>query len=137
MILCVSACKVPDVVRAIQLGFIDVLCLPVDAECLHNSLSRAVQSGLRDHRAYRVDIPHDLLSVLNSEEAHIFRCLVQGVRNKQIGKELGLSVRTIHYRKKAIFEKLRVEDRSEAIEMLREFRDGNGLDNRLLRYSQN
>lgn len=119
VILCVSAWEIPEVVRAIKLGFTDVLRLPSDVEHIRQSIDRAIESDRITGNNYRVDIPHDILTLLNAEEARIFCCLVQRVTNKQISRELGLSIRTIHYRKKSIFEKLKVENRGEAVELLR------------------
>ena len=127
VILYVASLEIPDAVRAIQLGFSDVIRMPCHAENLRHSLQHAIESDPISRSKFRVDIPNDILSLLNTEEARIFRFMVQGAANKQIGAELGLSIRTIHYRKKKIFEKLRINSRSEAIEMLRTYRSEDGV----------
>lgn len=136
VILCLVSLDVPDVVQAIKLGFANVIQIPSNVEQLRRSVEEALESAskqtLNNCQANRcncvVEIPHQVLSRLNSEETRIFQCLAEGITNKQISAELGLSVRTIHYRKKIIFEKLRIGSRSEAIEMLRILRTGSGGD---------
>jgi DNA-binding CsgD family transcriptional regulator len=41
-----------------------------------------------------------------------------------VGSTLDISVRTFHYRKRSIFAKLGVKNRSEAIELIRRSVDG-------------
>lgn len=127
VILYVASLEIPDAVRAIQLGFADVIRMPCHAENLRHSLQHSIENDPISRSKFRVDIPNDILSLLNSEESRIFRFMVQGAANKQIGAELGLSIRTIHYRKKKIFEKLHISSRSEAIEMLRTYRSGDSV----------
>ncbi len=128
VILYLSSLDVPDVVRAIKLGFADVLQMPFDVEKIRDSLEDAIESDRTSRSSCRVDIPHHILSLLNSEETRIFQCMAEGVSNKQISAELGLSIRTIHYRKKIMYEKLRIGDRTEAIELIRTIRNDNGTD---------
>lgn len=130
VILYVGSLEIPDAVRAIQIGFADVIRMPCHVENFKQSLEHAIESEPISRSKYRVDIPNDILSLLNSEEARILQFMVQGAANKQIGAELGLSIRTIHYRKKKIFEKLRINSRSEAIEMLRTYRSGDNATER-------
>ena len=125
VILCLSSLDIPDVVRAIKLGFADVVRRSADIEQLRQSLQEATERDHTSRSGCFEDIRPYILSILNSEEARIFQCLAEGISNKQISVELGLSVRTIHYRKKIIFEKLRIDNRTEAIELIRTFRNGN------------
>ena len=69
-------------------------------------------------------IPRSISDVLSSEEAVILRLIVQGRTAKEVGSTLDISVRTFHYRKRSIFAKLGVNNRSEAIELIRRSVDG-------------
>lgn len=114
--------RIHDVVEAIHAGFVDFL----DTSSLSDRLVPALQLALeRDHlkRALaQVLLPHALAKRLSSEETRIFNLLIQGRTTKQVGAELGLSVRTVHYRKKAVFERLGVRNRTEAFELIRRSR---------------
>ncbi|MCE3015889.1 MAG: response regulator transcription factor [Pirellula sp.] len=125
VILCLSSLDVPDVVRAIKLGFADVVRMHSDVEQIRVSLQEATELEQTSRRGCFPSIHQEILSMLNAEEVRIFQRLAEGVSNKQISVELGLSVRTIHYRKKIIFEKLRVCNRIEAVELMRTYRSGN------------
>jgi len=48
--------------------------------------------------------------------------MVRGRTTKQVAAELDISIRTVHYRKKALLEKVGVQNRSEAIELVRRMR---------------
>lgn len=124
VILCLASLEVPDVVRAIKLGFADVVRMPTDVQQLRRCLEEATEREQTSRNGSFADRRSDILAVLNPEEARIFQRLAEGVSNKQISVELGLSVRTIHYRKKIIFEKLHIGNRTEAIELIRTYRNG-------------
>ena len=64
-------------------------------------------------------IPLSILSKLATDAREIFRFLVQGKTAKELAAALDVSVRTFHYRKKAIFNSLGVTNRTELIELIR------------------
>jgi DNA-binding NarL/FixJ family response regulator len=59
---------------------------------------------------------HELVfEQLSAEEKDILRRIVNGETAKQIGVALDISVRTFHYRKKTILDKLAIHTRSELL----------------------
>ncbi len=69
-------------------------------------------------RSQRIVPPH-LVELLTNEELRIYQALIDNRTTKQIASELRLSIRTIHYRKKMLFQKLAVKTRREALELVR------------------
>ncbi len=114
--------RIHDVVQAIHAGFVDFL----DSSSLADHLVPALQLALERDQIKRAItqaiLPQPLAKRLSSEETQIFNLLIHGRTTKQVGSELGLSVRTVHYRKKAIFERLGVRNRTEAFELIRRSR---------------
>jgi DNA-binding NarL/FixJ family response regulator len=122
VLLCVTNWQVSDIVRAVKSGVADVLAIESDIVRLSNALLTSLKKDRFNRSKIQLDIPQTMIEQLSSEEATIFSLMIQGRTTKQIGAELDLSVRTIHYRKKSIFMKLGVSDRNEAVEMVRRLR---------------
>jgi DNA-binding NarL/FixJ family response regulator len=122
VLLCVVNWQVSDIVRAVKIGVADVLAIESDTARLSNALVTSLKKDRFNRSKIQLDIPQTMIDQLSSEEATIFSLMIQGRTTKQIGAELDLSVRTIHYRKKSIFMKLGVRDRNEAVEMVRRLR---------------
>jgi DNA-binding NarL/FixJ family response regulator len=66
--------------------------------------------------APEVDAP---VEALNARETEILRLVEQGMMNKQIASELGLTVGTVKWYMQQIFSKLAVRRRSQAIHKAR------------------
>jgi len=64
-------------------------------------------------------IPPNILERLDTEEARIVHLITLGLTAKEIGSALDVSIQTYYYRKKTIFEKLNISNRSELIELIR------------------
>ncbi len=111
--------ELESVVSAMKHGAAEVL----EWGKLEQHLTRAVQQAMKAAEDARMEltggIPGFLVGSLNAEETRVFQMIVQGKTIKQIAAELRLSIRTIHYRKKTLLEKLGVANRSEAIELVR------------------
>ena len=54
------------------------------------------------------------LRPLSRRERHVLQCLVKGMSNKEIGRELGCSVDTVKVYMRMIMAKLNVRNRVEA-----------------------
>jgi len=114
-----------DIIKAIKHGAANVLVEPVECAKMVDALSESISCDRSKRTRLSLSIPEAVMAQLNSDEASILSLLIQGRTTKEIGSELDLSVRTIHYRKTSMFKKLGVRDRSEAIEMVRTIRRGN------------
>ncbi|MCU0714616.1 MAG: LuxR C-terminal-related transcriptional regulator [Pirellula sp.] len=108
-----------DVVRAIREGVTDVLDRPADDPSLLRLIDEALARDSLRRTSPKLSIPLAIKEKLTFQESKILSCIIAGRTTKQIGAELDLSVRTIHYRIKSILSKLGVSSRSEAIELLR------------------
>lgn len=52
--------------------------------------------------------------MLTSRESTVGALLVRGLSNKSIGKELGISPRTVQNHLRSVYAKLRVQNRTQA-----------------------
>ncbi|XZE44865.1 LuxR C-terminal-related transcriptional regulator [Pirellulaceae bacterium SH467] len=118
VILLTYGWKAFDAVRAIRLGMTDVLDLPVDEALLQQSIEEALIRDAKRKEARSFGIPVTLSERLTFQESRILAAIAHGKTTKQIGSELDLSVRTVHYRFKSILTKLGVTTRAEAVELL-------------------
>ncbi|MCY2973118.1 MAG: LuxR C-terminal-related transcriptional regulator [Planctomycetota bacterium] len=111
-----------QVVQAMKCGAAEI----VDTTFTKDRFRASIESTLaidRSIRRMKADaIPDPILQRLTLEESRIFSAMVRGRTTKQIATELDVSVRTVHYRKKALLAKIGVKDRSEAIELVRQMR---------------
>ena len=116
--------ELADIIKAIKHGAANVLAEPVECSLVVDALSQAIACDRVNRTRITLSIPDSVIAQLDSDEASILSLLIQGRTTKEIGSELDLSVRTIHYRKTSMFKKLGVRDRSEAVEMVRTIRRG-------------
>ena len=106
LVLCVSNWSVSNIVLAVKRFASDVLGPEMDLTLANAALNLALNRD-RFHRSRsQFDLPSSIVDQLSPEEAMIFGLMLQGRTTKQVGAELDLSVRTIHYRKKSIFQKM-------------------------------
>jgi len=117
--------ELTDIIKAIKQGAANVLIEPVECSQLVDALTISIACDRANRTRLSLSIPEAVMAQLDSEEVSILSLLIQGRTTKEIGSELDLSVRTIHYRKASMFGKLGVRDRSEAVEMVRTIRRGN------------
>jgi two-component system, LuxR family, response regulator FixJ len=109
---------VPMVVRAMKAGALNFLEKP----CRDQQLWEAIQEGLRwdashrCHTAMRAKAAHRL-GRLTPGEHEVLRHLTQGMSNKAIAAELGLSVRTIEVRRAKLMKKMKAESLAELIQL--------------------
>lgn len=98
-------------VQALKTGAKDFLQKPVQPDRLLTAVARAVQDDL-DRRAYPIDenfwrIHYELLT---DREKEILRGVTQGLLNKQIARQCGISERTVQAHRRAIYTKLDVHN---------------------------
>lgn len=111
--------QIPNVVQAIKIGAEEVCEFPGPRGDLNFALKRIMSADRARQRPYHELIPNSILQRLTREEARILHLLVQGRTTKEVGATLDVSIRTVHYRKKEMLRKLGVQNRSEAIELIR------------------
>jgi DNA-binding NarL/FixJ family response regulator len=59
--------------------------------------------------------PEQFSTVLSPQELHVLKLLTQGHQNKTAAAELGISIHTVSFHLRSIYEKLHVHSRSEAV----------------------
>jgi len=103
---------VSDAVKAIKLGADDVCDLQGQVSQLRKMIYKALASESLKPKGIHDVIPAAILELLEADEARIMHLIALGLTAKEIGV-------TYHYRKKSIFQKLGVANRSEMIELIR------------------
>ena len=107
---------VQTTVQAIKAGAEDFLTKPVASE----QLLRAVERAMAHHEASRgqkqkLAMLRDSLATLTPRERQVFEHVVRGETNKQIGRELGASERTIKAHRHQVMEKMKVRSVAELV----------------------
>lgn len=108
-----------QIVQAMKIGAIDILQKPYHSQELEN----VIRSSMEVSKKISTKTPADtaaeaVLDSLTAEEDSILRLLCNGWTVKQVAAKLDISVRTVHYRKNSIFDKLGVKNRTEAMSRL-------------------
>ncbi len=115
---------VAKAVQAVKFGAKEVCVFPANGNELKNAINQILTESHQESIPLDEKIPRSIYDALSSEESVILRLIVQGRTAKEVGSTLDISVRTFHYRKKSIFAKLGVTNRSEAIELIRRSVEG-------------
>ena len=107
---------VQTAVQAIKAGAEDFLTKPVSSQ----QLTRAVERAMARHEASRglkqkLEEMGELLATLTPRERQVFERVVQGKINKQIGRELGATERTIKAHRHQVMEKMKVRSLAELV----------------------
>jgi len=82
---------------------------------LHPAIARKVMSHFASGAKQSKPAPSSRLSDLTPREAEIFMMAVRGIGNKDIARQLSISVRTVQAHFTSVFKKLRVSSRTEAV----------------------
>jgi FixJ family two-component response regulator len=107
---------VPTTVKAIKAGAEDFLTKPVTSEQLLHAIEQAMahQAAVRGQRR-QLDVLRELLASLTPRERQVFERVVQGKINKQTGRELGATERTIKAHRHQVMEKMKVQTVAELV----------------------
>lgn len=105
-------------VRAMKAGAEDFLTKPVSSEHLLHAIERA----MAHHEIWRaqkqkLDALRELLATLTPRERQVLDLVVQGKTNKQIGRELGATERTIKAHRHQVMEKMKVQSLAELVSL--------------------
>ncbi len=103
-------------VEAMKAGAIDFIEKPFEKAvllaALEDGFGRINQSGLRAERAEQAAVR---LKALTPREQDVLRGLVDGLPNKTIGYDLGISPRTVEIHRAHLMEKLSVRSLADAL----------------------
>jgi RNA polymerase sigma factor (sigma-70 family) len=99
---------IPTTVQALKAGAQDFLTKPVSREKLIDAIERAVAHFQRSRQQTdQLNWLRDLVDTLTPRERQVFELVARGKANKQIGRELGATERTIKAHRHQVMEKLR------------------------------
>lgn len=108
---------VPMAVKAMKLGAIDFIEKPFDT----NLMIEAVRSALRSGGTLaKVEVNPSLaahVERLTARERDVLEHLVAGRSNKEVGRELGISPRTVEIHRARLMEKMTAESLAQLVRM--------------------
>jgi len=107
---------VPTTVKTIKAGAEDFLTKPVSSDVLLRAVAKAMahyESSREQNR--RLEALRELLASLTPRERQVFDRVVTGKINKQIGRELGATERTIKAHRHRVMEKMKVQTLAELV----------------------
>jgi RNA polymerase sigma factor (sigma-70 family) len=109
---------VQTTVRTIKAGAEDFLTKPVSSE----DLLAAVERALAHHQAARgqrdkLDTVRAHIATLTRREREVFELVIRGKTNKQVGKVLGATERTIKAHRHRVMEKMQVQSLAELVSL--------------------
>ncbi len=93
--------------RAFKAGAAEFLEKPVDDERLIEALQQAVRQHVRSRARSQADrAARERHAALSAREREVLGLIVEGLTNKEIGRALGLSPRTVETHRANLFDKL-------------------------------
>ncbi|MGE0349592.1 response regulator transcription factor [Hydrogenophaga sp.] len=102
--------------RAFKAGAAEFLEKPVDDEALLEALQNAVRQHVRSRQRHQADrAARERYSQLSEREREVLGLIVEGLTNKEIGRALGLSPRTVETHRANLFGKLQAPSLAQLI----------------------
>ncbi len=102
--------------RAFKAGAAEFLEKPVDDELLIEALQAAVRQHVRSRERHQADRQaRERYAQLSPREREVLGLIVEGLTNKEIGRALSLSPRTVETHRANLFAKLEVDSLAHLI----------------------
>lgn len=102
--------------RAFKAGAAEFLEKPVDDELLLEALQNAVRQHVRSRERQQADrASRERYAQLSEREREVLGLIVEGLTNKEIGRALGLSPRTVETHRANLFDKLAADSLAQLI----------------------
>lgn len=102
--------------RAFKAGAAEFLEKPVNDEALLEALQNAVHQHVRSRQRHQVDrAARERFAQLSEREREVLGLIVEGLTNKEIGRALGLSPRTVETHRANLFAKLQAPSLAQLI----------------------
>ncbi len=102
--------------RAFKAGAAEFLEKPVDDERLIEALQQAVRQHVRSRQRQQADrAARERYAQLSEREREVLGLIVEGLTNKEIGRALELSPRTVETHRANLFAKLEAESLAQLI----------------------
>jgi FixJ family two-component response regulator len=110
---------VPSTARAMREGAIDFLVKPVDEQQLLDALERArLQAVMLHEQKHREREAEERLARLTRREREVCELVAQGLLNKQIAYELGMSEKTVKVHRGRVTRKLNVDSVAALVRLM-------------------
>jgi len=118
VIIVTGHADVPMAVRALKSGAYDFIEKPFNDQVLLERVQRALEHGEEqrtiDQRRRMVD---ERIETLTPRERQVMEMVVNGMANKQVAAELGLSEKTIEVHRKHVMDKMQAGNVADLIRM--------------------
>ncbi|HET8748788.1 MAG TPA: response regulator [Ramlibacter sp.] len=102
--------------RAFKGGAAEFLEKPVDDEALLEALQHAVRQHVRSRERLAADrVARERYAQLSEREREVAGLIVEGLTNKEIGRALALSPRTVETHRANLFAKLQAESLAQLV----------------------
>ena len=102
--------------RAFKAGAAEFLEKPVNDEALLEALQNAVRQHVRSRQRHQADrAAGERFAQLSEREREVLGLIVEGLTNKEIGRALGLSPRTVETHRANLFAKLQAPSLAQLI----------------------
>jgi two-component system, LuxR family, response regulator FixJ len=102
--------------RAFKSGAAEFLEKPVDDEALLEALQNAVRQHVKSRERLAADrVARERYAQLSEREREVAGLIVEGLTNKEIGRALSLSPRTVETHRANLFAKLQAESLAQLI----------------------
>ncbi|WP_332741940.1 response regulator transcription factor [Hydrogenophaga sp.] len=102
--------------RAFKAGAAEFLEKPVNDEALLEALQNAVRQHVRSRQRHQADrAARERYAQLSEREREVLGLIVEGLTNKEIGRALGLSPRTVETHRANLFAKLQAPSLAQLI----------------------
>jgi FixJ family two-component response regulator len=119
IILLTAYARTELTVRVMQAGAVTLLDKPYREDDLWDAIRKALTlDALRHNELARRQEVQQSYDQLTPQEIAVLRGIVAGKANKQIAKQLDVSLRTVESRRHAIFEKFQVKSVAELVRLV-------------------
>ncbi len=109
---------VPDSVRAMKAGAMDFLQKPFKDDELLSVISRAIaRHGRLRQKRERMKTLHARLDTLTPREREVFRLVVRGMLNKQVGYDLGITEKTVKVHRAQVMQKMGAQSLADLVRL--------------------
>lgn len=102
--------------KAFKAGAVDFLTKPIDEHLLLDSIQKAIQHSIADHKqSAEVQTIQKRINTLTPREREILKMVVDGLPNKTIAQRLEISTRTVETHRASLFEKMECGSLAELV----------------------
>jgi two-component system, LuxR family, response regulator FixJ len=114
VIMITAYADVPMAVRAMHQGAVDFLEKPFNEQQLFDCIQKAIACDLDQQRTQEI---RDRMARLTPRELEVMQLVVLGLLNKQIARELTLSMKTVEQHRARVMEKMGADSLASLVRM--------------------